>query len=432
MLMILVASTFDFLVAEGWLPGPAKYVVELIGAVALLYVVAVGAGNRFRFVRPVYWFAFGALLLTMACGVVVNHVEAGPLFAGLRNFCRAIPLFFLAAVVRFTNRQITAQLWLLLGISIAQLPLAVHQRMATMASGGITGDYTFGTLVSSSSLSIFLICGIAMVMSLYLRKLITRNVAVLLSLLFLIPTTINETKGTLVLLPLALGTVFMLDAKPGGRLKNALLAGVVLGVFGAIFIPIYDSLIVVRPYPLTISEFFTDPGHLQAYLSKSDAQVGTTDKSVGRWDALVVPLRLLARDPAQLMFGLGIGNASHSSLGQQFTGRYNSLLEPFLITTFSVVVSEFGVLGLCLLIGVYWLIFSDCRVVASSANALMSSIALAWAGITLVMLMSLPYKNLIPSVGLSYLFWYFSGLIAAERMRLAYAAPGMDRAEWGR
>jgi hypothetical protein len=420
-LLIISATTFEFLVEIGWLPGPAKYVVELLGAIVLLYVATAGSLNRFRYVRSAYWIVFGAILVDMICGVLANHVEPGPLFTGTRSYIRAIPLFFLPAVLKVSGRQIRTQLWLLLVIAVLQLPLAAYQRMTQLARGGITGDTTTGTLMLSNFLSIFLICGMAVVMGLYLRKLISVKWVVVLCLLLLIPTTINETKGTLVLLPIALGTVFLVGAKPGARLKNSLLAAMFLCVCGAVFIPIYDALIVVRPYPTTISEFLTKPGRLQEYLSKRDAEVGTTEK-VGRLDAMVVPLGVIAKDPAQLMFGLGLGNASKSSLGPRFTGRYNYLLEPFLMSTFSVVVSELGVLGLCLLVGLYWLIFVDCRAVALSASPLMSGIALGWAGVTAVMLICLPYTNMIPSPALSYLFWYFSGLIAAERMRLVYAS----------
>ena len=101
MLLIVISTTFDYFVVQGWLPGPAKYVVEVIGAFVFLYVVASGVRDRFRFVRSAYWLAFGALLLTMLCGAIANHVGPGPLFAGIRNFARAIPMFFLAATVAF-------------------------------------------------------------------------------------------------------------------------------------------------------------------------------------------------------------------------------------------------------------------------------------------------------------------------------------------
>ncbi len=421
MLLILVSTTFDFLVVKNLLPSPAKYVVELIGAFVFIYVVAAGVRDRFRYVRPAYWILFGAIALDMVCGVLANNVEAGPLFAGIRNFLRAIPLFFLAATFNFTERQIKTQLALLLAIALLQLPLAVHQRMTTIAGGGITGDTTYGTLMLSSTLSIFLICAVSVLMGLYLRKLISAKLLAVLFLLLVIPTTINETKGTLLLLPVALGTVFLLGAKPGTRFKNVFLAGALLAMFAAVFVPIYDALIVKRPYPVKIGDFFTDPSHLENYLSKRDAEVGTTEQ-VGRVDSIVVPLRLLSRDPAQLVFGVGLGNASHSSLGHQFTGKYNYLWEPFLLTTVSVVESELGLLGLFLLVAVYWLIYSDCRALARSDSPLMGALALGWAGATAVMALSLPYKNLIPSAAMSFLFWYFSGLIAAARMRLDYEA----------
>jgi hypothetical protein len=422
MSMIVISTTFDYFVLLDWLPGPAKYVIELVGSLVLLIVVALGAGDRFRFVRPAYWFVFGALALTMVCGILENHVEVGPLFAGLRTYLRAIPLFFLAAVTQFSERQIKQQLLLLLGIAIVQLPLAVHQRMSTLAYGGITGDLTFGTLTDSTVLSIFLIAGIAILMGLYLKKLISTKLVLVLFLCLVVPTTINETKGTLVLLPLAMGVVFILGAKPGVRLKNTLVAIVFLSVFAAIFVPIYDSLIAVRPYPITIKEFFTNPHAIESYFSNSRGELGVIPEGqqAGRGDAIVVPLVLMARDPVDLVFGLGAGNASHSQLGPQFTGRYFPQLGPFiLVTGMSLFEAELGLLGLLLLIGLYWLIYSDCRVVAASGTPFMSGLALGWAGVTAMIIACLPYKALVPFASMSFLFWYFSGLIAAERMRLA-------------
>jgi hypothetical protein len=419
--LLLVATTFEYLVGQGWLPQLARYMVELYGAGILLYVVAAGARDRFRFVRPAYWILFGAVVLDMVCGVLANDVAPGPIFAGLRIYARAIPFFFLPAVVRFSNRQIKTQLLLLLAILIAQLPVAARQRMTTLAVGGITGDTTMGTLMDSSSLSIVLIGGIAVMVGLYLRKLLGFRVVAVLFVLLLIPTTINETKGTFVLLPIALLTTFMVAAKPGTRAKNIFLATLFLCAFGAVFIPIYDKLIQVRPYPVTIEQMFLDSHHMEAYMSKQDAALGTT-KEVGRVDSITVPLRLLSRDPAQLVFGLGIGNASPSSLGPKFTGRYNYLLEPFLLTSFAVIVCELGVFGVFLVLSLYWQIYSDSRIVAGSANPLLGGIALGWTGVTGMMVLCIVYKDVRLFVALSVLFWYFSGLIAAERMRIVWGA----------
>jgi len=420
--LLVVATTFDYMVGEGWLPPLAKYIVELYGAGVLLYVVAAGARDRFRYVRPVYWILFGSIVLTMVCGVLANNEAPGPIFVGLRLYARAIPFFFLPAVVRFSNRQIKTQLLLLLAILVVQLPIAARQRMTTLAVGGITGDTTMGTLMNSSALSIVLVAGIAVLLGLYLRKMVGFRTVAVLFIVLLIPTTINETKGTFVLLPLTLLTTFMVAAKPGTRAKNIFLATLFLCAFGAVFIPIYDQLIKVRPYPVTIEQMFLDPHHMDAYMSKHAALGETTTLEVGRVDSIVVPLRMLAKDPAQLVFGLGIGNASPSSLGPKFVGRYNSLLQPFLLTSFTVIACELGVFGVFLVLSLYWQIYRDSLVVAASENPMMSGIALGWTGVMAMMAACIVYKDLISFAAVSVLFWYFSGLVAAERMHIALDA----------
>jgi hypothetical protein len=70
----------------------------------------------------------------------------------------------------------------------------------------------------------------------------------------------------------------------------------------------------------------------------------------------------------------------------------------------------------------YWLIFRDSVVVARSDDSLTGWIAVGWAGVTVLMVVATPYKAMHIYESLSYLFWYFSGLVAARRMRLAHAA----------
>jgi hypothetical protein len=422
MLLLFLATTVEYFISEGWLPGFAKYSVEIMSAGLLVFVIAAGVLNRFKYVRSAYWLVFGSIVLTMACSAFANHEPAGPLFAGLRNYLQSIPMFFVPAVYAFSDRQVQSQLKFLLAIAIVQFPLAVHQRMATLARAGITGDQTYGTFMISSFLSIFLIACIAMLVGLYLRKVISLRTTIILFLIMVIPTTINETKGTLLFFPLAMITVFLVGAKPGTRLKNVVMALFFLISFGAIFIPIYDRLIQVRAYPTTIAEFFTKPGRMEAYLSKRNAQIGTTEE-VGRMDSLTVTMAEVAKDPVTLVFGLGPGNASKSSLGPQFTGEHYYLLGPFLFTAFAVIISELGLFGLGLVIGLFALIFGDCRAMAKSDNPLRGAIALGWSGVTVIMLVGITYKNTIPAAGLSYLFWYFSGLIAADRMRLLLGRP---------
>src|SRR5207253_26736 len=112
---------------------------------------------------------------------------------GMRTYLRAMPLFLLPAVYTFTEAQIRKQLWFLLVFTLVQLPIAVRQRMWTMAKGGFTGDYTSGTLMISSFLSIFLICVACVLTGLYIRKRLPLRRYIPLVCLTIAPSTINET-----------------------------------------------------------------------------------------------------------------------------------------------------------------------------------------------------------------------------------------------
>jgi hypothetical protein len=415
LILIVVATTFPYLKKIGWLPGFAPYLVEILAGIILLYVVAMGVRDRFRFVRPAYWFAFGVCAVTILCGILSNAVEAGPMFAGLRTYLRAIPLFFLPAVFAMTDRQLRVLLLLILAVCVVQVPITVTQSMRPNA----TGDAISGTLMISSMLSIFLICAACVLAGLYLKKRLSRLGFLAVLLLLVFPTTINETKGTLVLLPLGLVTTFLVCSRPGTRLRNAVLALSVSVIFGAIFVSVYDNYIQPkRPYPQAISTFLTNKGKLELYLSK-DADIGVTSRGeTGRIDSIVVPLRVLAGDPSQLVFGLGIGNASDSALGPHFTGRYFRLFQYFLKTSFTRLILEVGLLGCAMVMVLYWLIFNDSRVVAANDNGLWGALAAGWVGVSVVIAAATFYIDIIISEALSCLFWYFSGLIAAERMRL--------------
>jgi cell division protein FtsW (lipid II flippase) len=424
LLMIVVVTMARFLatgnttMGSGWLPRYVAYLPEIVALLVLFFVIAYGTRNRFQFVRPAYWLTFGALCVGMICGVLVNAVEPGPMFAGMRTYLRAIPMFFLPAVFYFNEKHTRGQLYLLMTIAAMQVPLALYQRFETRAMGNFTGDWTSGSLLISSILSMFLVSAVCVLTAFYLRKQLRFRNYLLIAILLLIPTTVNETKGTLVLLPIGLLAVFLVGSEPGTRLRNMAVVTGLMAVFGAIFVPVYDHFIADRPYGGTsIGEFMTDRDKVEGYLYK-ETEVGATG-AVGRGDAILVPLRELAKSPPQLVFGLGIGNASVSSLGPRFNGRYAAVYGRFVMHSFSLLTLEFGLLGAFLVLLLYWLILRDSLTVASASNDTKGVLALAWVGITTVIAIGSFYKNLILFESLGYLFWFYSGLIAAERMRLA-------------
>jgi hypothetical protein len=157
---------------------------------------------------------------------------------------------------------------------------------------------------------------------------------------------------------------------------------------------------------------------MEKYMVSKKVGIGTV-APLRRGDALKVPVEYLARDPIRLAFGLGLGNASKSNLGTAFTGNYYGLFQSFVILSFTVFILELGLLGTALVFLLYWLIFRDSVAVARSDPGLVGSIAVGWIGTVVIITMATFYTDIHVFASLSYLFWYFSGIIAARRMNLA-------------
>jgi hypothetical protein len=346
-------------------------------------------------------------------------VAPGPVFAGVRLYLRAIPFFFLPAVYDFKESQIRLQLKFLLLMGFVQVPMSIYQRYHIMEQDRFSGDPVRGTLVDSSVLSIFLIGAVCILTGAFLQKRIGKIPFFLMFAVLLLPTTINETKATLILLPIGLVISAVVGSPPGRRMRIALLAFALLGAFGTGFAVIYDYVQRNNPYYVSIEDFFTDQGKLEEYVHQRNADVG--GRRPGRVDAIVVPLRYLAKDPSTLAFGLGMGNCTHSALGEQFTGRYFETFELLLEATFSVFVLEIGVFGTALVMLLHWMIFQDSRAVATQDGGWLRFVAVGWTGITAIMWISMFYKITYVFAPLSYLFWYYSGLIAARRVQLVTA-----------
>ena len=153
-------------------------------------------------------------------------------------------------------------------------------------------------------------------------------------------------------------------------------------------------------------------------MQKKGVGAGTT-KEGGRADAVKVPLEYLSREPIRLMFGLGLGNASHSQLAQGFTGEYYQLFKNVAITSAGVFLLEIGLLGTGTAFLFYWLIFRDALVVARHDQGLRGPLAIGWTGVVVVFALATFYKGIHGFESLSYLFWYFSGLVAARRIQLS-------------
>lgn len=422
-LTLAAASLADFIATSWPAAGLIKFLPELLSGLLTVLVLFEGIRSGFSRVAPKYWLVFALVLLIMLCGILSNGVGTGPIVAGMRVYLRPMPLFLVAAIFPLTDKQLRRQLKCILLLGLLQVPVACYQRYLIYSAGRHSGDDVRGTVGDSGVLSIVLICMALVLLGCFMRKQITKVQFLTLFFLILIPTTINETKATMLLLPIGLLTTVIGGSRSGTRLKVSALAVGLLVVFVSIMVPVYDMMERYNPYKNErhLLDFFTNQRQMDRYLNtKGGATVGTMHQ-IRRADALRVPVEYLARDPVRFAFGLGIGNASHSNLGQGFVGTYYDLFQFFVVTSFATFLLELGMLGVGIVFLLYAFTFFDAIAVSREDDeGVIGALAIGWIGVVAVIAASTFYTPIHVWPMLSFLYWYFSGVVAAARTELAF------------
>lgn len=367
-----------------------------------------------------YLVFFALFFFVLAFGFLAQSMSAGAVIAGLRGYVKFVPFFLLPAVYPFTQRQLRAQLALLLTILFVQSPLAVYQRFVEFGDRLHTGDPVRGMAATSSSLSMLMLCVIVLLVSLYYRRKIGLPILLAAMAVFFLPATLNETKGTLVMLPFALLLPAFLmpsGSRPMRRLVPVALIGILAGT---VFIAIYDHFIQYREYAEPIGAFFAE-GHVRDYLfSGGDADA----RAIGRFDSIAIAVSAISRDPITFLFGLGAGNVSPSLL-PGFAGEYAHYFTRYEVgmTQITNLLWEVGFVGLGAYVLLYVLVFQDARALARRDGTL-GLLGQVWATIMLLMGMALFYKSVFLMNEIGYLLWFYSGVVASKTYALRRSSPG--------
>jgi len=418
---LILSTTIDYLRSINWVPGWAPYLVEAISGFVALYVIIGLVRSRFRYVRAAYLVTLAFMGVVFVCSAVANSVDAGPFVAGSRAWVRMLPFFLLPAVMPIGDRALQRQLMLLLAICFIQFPLALSQRFHEYGHEYASGDRTFGTLMLSGFQSIFLICAACVLAGFFIRKKLSMWVFIPILFWTLAATTINETKVTVMLVPVGFVATFLAGSPAKLRARNGLFALGLAIVCLAVFVPVYDTMEGVRNKQ-SIVDFFENERALEKYLSKdAEGSAKAAKRTPGRVDSLTVPIGILARDPANLAFGVGPGNSGVSSLGPQFSGRYAGTLDQFMQTTGSRLLADLGLFGIAGALMIFWLIFADSVWLADADPSVYGAVAVGWTGVIPVMVIAMFYISTSLSNGLSVAFWYLSGVLAARRAILGHS-----------
>jgi hypothetical protein len=411
------------------LPNAVTLLFELASGLVFLIALVYGAYHKTFSISFKYLLLFFFVCAHFLVGAIINAMDMFPIIAGIRNYLKYMPLFLLPLVYRFTDGEIKGQFRFLIALGLLQFPLIVIERFVL----DWHVDIVAGTLGIGSIVSMYLVCCVVILTGFYFRERLSSVKFLILAFLLFIPTTLNETKGTIILMLVGLIVVML-----GTSLKKShiVMATSATAVMLAMFIIIYNQSYSVAGKE-GLLHFFTDfESGIGHYLYSGDTVEGDVAQALEpdspvigalptldpeqfkarRIDAIILPLEILSDDPVKLMVGTGIGNTMTSTM-HGFAGKYSFLGEYSINkTAVASILWEIGVIGLFLYLIFMYFIYRDARQL-SKADSISAAFALGWTGVVAIIILSLPYKNIIIFDAPSALFWYFSGYVAAERFR---------------
>jgi hypothetical protein len=114
-----------------------------------------------------------------------------------------------------------------------------------------------------------------------------------------------------------------------------------------------------------------------------------------------------------------------SSLGPRFSGKYYRIYGPFSVGySDGTFLLEVGIFGFMTILLTHFLILQDARVLARRGSGLAQVIGIAWVSASFVVIAGIFYTTVHQIEVLTYYYWFFSGVVVTERLRLVSEMAG--------
>ena len=410
---------------------------EFLSGVIFLFVVLKIGIDRSISISNKYVILGIVVSLHVVAGLLINFVAPGTVLNGLRPYLKLMPVFLLPAVSHVSDTQLRHQLQFLLVLAVLQTPLAFYQRLIEFRYAG-TGDVITGTLGSggSGALSFLLVSGIAILFSYYLAGRLKTGAFLVLAVVLFLPTAINETKVTLVLIPIALLLPLMYSRGRKLSVWQYAAFGAAAIVLIAGYVAIYDYVAAQLGREQLANLVGTEKSATQYLYRGTDRELKALNKrdlpnlrlpkervdlseKGRRLDDLLLPLKYhYQNDPVQLWVGTGVGNTSEAFI-KRFSGelaeRVGESGKGMLV---SFVLWDMGTGGVLLFLVFMFFLFSDAHRLAQQKTEV-TTFAIGWLAVLAMTLLTSVYLNMLYMNALGYVVAYFSGYVAAERYRLS-------------
>jgi hypothetical protein len=341
-------------------------------------------------------------------GFLVNDITGWTMLAGFRIYTKFIPIFLLPLIFPLSQKAFRNILLWVYALTMLQLPVTLWQRFIEVGRVG-SGDPVGGTLglATSGVLAIYLISIISFLIAFYFKEEISLSVFIISAAAAFIPITINETKISSVLLPVAF--VFPALFIPVKREIIARVFFVLVLMAGAliIFKVAYDYFQTPMGRP-GIIEFWTEEQRRKRYNER-------------RIQPLIDAFTVAPKgDMGFTIFGRGAGNVSEG-FTKILSGKY--LNERYLYgvsMTLPKLIWELGFLGTFLFYMLPALIFFD-AVRLCKKPGVQGAFALGMLSYTVFIVGSTAYTFTIDSNALIFLYFFAAGLLVQQSVESEYA-----------
>ncbi len=419
-LILLSAFLLDsFQVFTGIVPRQMTWATDILSIVALGLIGFQLATKKRFFLDVKYLWLISIQFVLAFIGIILNDVSALSIVAGIRVHFKYLPFFFLPVVYIFTEKELKSQLKFIVPLLLLQVPVSIVERFFTRI-GKFTGDVVMGTLGSSGVLSIVVYCAIAVVFGFYLKKRISLKLTLFLSICLFFPSTINETKVSVFLLPMAIIIPLMsCEGRVNSqKLRKVIAACSVLAVLFAGLVFMYNSgeTSGKEDKQPSLFDFFTNTNKFEKYLYTGSSR-WSKNKDIRRVDSMVLTIKEVSKDAAVFVFGRGLGYTQRSYLSGKPDLKDNSKTSAIQYRTsdltITIILWEFGLMGVILFFLFIVILYRDTLKI-SKIEGMFGSFALGWSAVVLMLGVCAFYTNTLRPNSINIPFWYFCGMVASR------------------
>jgi hypothetical protein len=367
--------------------------IALIIAVSLLLKTAVEKQNL---VPLKYSFLIFLYLAHIVFGFLLNDITGWTMLAGLRIYTKFIPIFLLPLIFPLTTKAFRNIVLWIYALTMVQLPVVLYQRFIQFANVP-SGDPVGGTLGGSASgiLAIYLISIISFIIAFYFKDEISFPVFLISAAAAFIPITMNETKISAVLLPVAF--IFPVFFIPGKRevIVKASLVLVLLVTSMVVFQTVYNYW-QDRIGRVDLEVYYQDETRFERIKSR-------------RLDPLIDSVTVAPKGDLRFaLFGRGAGNVSEG-FTRILSGKYLQERSLYGVSmTFPKLMWELGFVGTVFFFLFPLLVFFDAFRL-SRQPGFNGAYALGMLSLTLFFVLSTAYTFTIDNNVLIFLYFFAAG-----------------------